>query len=315
MEIKQLISIIIPTFNRAQLICETLNSIISQTYPSWECIIVDDGSTDNTEEVVESYCAKDSRFKFFKRPEDLLKGPNTCRNYGFEKSKGEFIQWFDSDDLYFPHAMETYIKAYESDSDAVVAKIERVDNLTLSKINENKIQSNNLIEDYLIGNIVFYVCGPLWRRSFISKQNQLFDEKIKNLDDWDFNLRMLYQNPNIEYLNSPLIKYRIHSESLAHEISKLNFNEIQSELYAREKHLRLITTNKKANPMIFKCFIRERCKYFFREALVKNDLKRFYYLKILLKKQVILNDYFGIIKTLFGFTFFSIFRKGYKFLK
>jgi len=315
MEIKQLISIIIPTFNRAQLICETLNSIISQTYPSWECIIVDDGSTDNTEEVVESYCAKDSRFKFFKRPEDLLKGPNTCRNYGFEKSKGEFIQWFDSDDLYFPHAMETYIKAYESDSDAVVAKIERVDNLTLSKINENKIQSNNLIEDYLIGNIVFYVCGPLWRKSFISKQNQLFDEKIKNLDDWDFNLRMLYQNPNIEYLNSPLIKYRIHSESLAHEISKLNFNEIQSELYAREKHLKLITLNKKANPKIFKAFVRDRCKYFFREALVKNDPKRFYYLKMLLKKQLILNDYLGLIKTLFGFTFFSIFKKGYKFLK
>lgn len=313
--IQPLISIIIPTFNRAQLICETLNSIISQTYPCWECIIVDDGSTDNTEEVVESYCAKDSRFKFFKRPEDLLKGPNTCRNYGFEKSKGEFIQWFDSDDLYFPHAMETYIKAYESDSDAVVAKIERVDNLTLSKINENKTQSNNLIEDYLIGNITFYVCGPLWRRSFLSKQNQLFDEKIKNLDDWDFNLRMLYQNPNIEYINSPLIQYRIHSESLAHEICKLNYNEIQSELYAREKHLKLITHNKKANQKIFKVFVRDRCKYFFREALVKNDPKRFYYLKILLKKQVVLNDYTGIIKTLFGFTFFSIFRKGYKFLK
>jgi glycosyltransferase involved in cell wall biosynthesis len=286
-----------------------------QTYQSWECIIVDDGSTDNTEEIVQSYCAKDFRFQFFKRPIHLLKGPNACRNYGFEKSKGEFIQWFDSDDLYFSHAFETYIRAYKSDSDAVVAKIERVDNLILSKINENKIESNNLIDDYLIGNVAFYVCGPLWRRSFLSRQDQLFDEKIMNLDDWDFNLRMLYQNPKIEYINSPLIQYRIHSESLAHEISKLNHTEISSELKAREIHLKLITNNKKANTKVFRRFIKDRCKYFFRESIIKNDVKRFYYLKQLLKRQLILNDYNGIIKTLFGFVFFSIFRKGYKFLK
>ena len=313
--IKGLISIIIPTFNRAHIILKTLDSISTQTYSNWECIIVDDGSIDNTEEVLLSYCSKDSRFKFFKRPSNLIKGPNSCRNFGFEVSRGEFIQWFDSDDLYFPNALEMFVKSFKDNLDVVVAKIERIDDLTFIKINENKIESNNLIEDYLIGKVTFYVCGPLWKRSFLNKQKELFDEEIRNLDDWDFNLRMLYQNPNIEYINSPLIQYRIHSASLAHEISKLNYNEVQSELYAREKHLKLITLNKKANPKIFKAFVRDRCKYFFREALVKNDPKRFYYLKMLLKKQLILNDYLGLIKTLFGFTFFSIFKKGYKFLK
>lgn len=313
--IKGLISIIIPTFNRAHIILKTLDSISTQTYSNWECIIVDDGSIDNTEEVLLSYCSKDSRFKFFKRPSNLIKGPNSCRNFGFEVSRGEFIQWFDSDDLYFPNALEMFVKSFKDNLDVVVAKIERIDDLTFIKINENKIESNNLIEDYLIGKVTFYVCGPLWKRSFLNKQKELFDEEIRNLDDWDFNLRMLYQNPKIEYINSPLIQYRIHSASLAHEISKLNYNEVQSELYAREKHLKLITLNKKANPKIFKAFVRDRCKYFFREALVKNDPKRFYYLKMLLKKQLILNDYLGLIKTLFGFTFFSIFKKGYKFLK
>ena len=313
--IKGLISIIIPTFNRAHIILKTLDSISKQTYLNWECIIVDVGSTDNTEEVLLSYCSNDSRFKFFKRPSILIKGPNSCRNFGFEVSRGEFIQWFDSDDLYFPNALEMFVKSFKDNLDVVVAKIERIDDLTFIKINENKIESNNLIEDYLIGKVTFYVCGPLWKRSFLNKQKELFDEEIRNLDDWDFNLRMLYQNPKIEYINSPLIQYRIHSASLAHEISKLNYNEVQSELYAREKHLKLITLNKKANPKIFKAFVRDRCKYFFREALVKNDPKRFYYLKMLLKKQLILNDYLGLIKTLFGFTFFSIFKKGYKFLK
>jgi glycosyltransferase involved in cell wall biosynthesis len=94
-----LISIIIPTYNRAQVISKTLESIIAQTFTDWECIIVDDGSTDNTEEVIDNYIKKDSRFRYFKRPQDRIKGPNSCRNFGFELSKGSWINWFDSDDL------------------------------------------------------------------------------------------------------------------------------------------------------------------------------------------------------------------------
>jgi len=94
-----LVSIIIPTYNRAHLIGETLDSVLAQTYTNWECIVVDDGSTDNTAEVVQSYQDKDTRFYFHQRPQDRPKGANACRNYGFELSKGEYIQWLDSDDL------------------------------------------------------------------------------------------------------------------------------------------------------------------------------------------------------------------------
>ncbi|MCM2302197.1 MAG: glycosyltransferase, partial [Flavobacteriaceae bacterium] len=90
-----LVSIIIPTFNRAHLIGETLDSILAQTYTNWECIVVDDGSSDNTHIVVGQYVAKDSRIKYVHRPEHMLKGPSSCRNYGFELSKGEYINWFD----------------------------------------------------------------------------------------------------------------------------------------------------------------------------------------------------------------------------
>lgn len=94
-----LVSIIIPTYNRSHTLGETLDSVLNQIYPNWECIIIDDGSTDKTEELVSSYVNKDARFQFHHRPKGRTKGANACRNYGFELSKGELIQWLDSDDL------------------------------------------------------------------------------------------------------------------------------------------------------------------------------------------------------------------------
>src|SRR5690606_28965076 len=70
-----------------------------QTYTNWECIVVDDGSTDNTAALLKTYCDKDARFKYVHRPDTHKPGGNGARNYGFELSKGEYIQWFDSDDL------------------------------------------------------------------------------------------------------------------------------------------------------------------------------------------------------------------------
>jgi glycosyltransferase involved in cell wall biosynthesis len=97
-----LVSVIIPTYNRAHLIGETLDSVVIQTYENWECIIVDDGSSDNTDEVVGKYVKGDTRFKYYHRPEEHLQGGNGARNYGFKMSQGDYIQWFNSDDLMHP---------------------------------------------------------------------------------------------------------------------------------------------------------------------------------------------------------------------
>lgn len=79
-----LVSIIIPTYNRAHLIGETLDSVMAQTYTNWECIVVDDGSTDNTAELLVVYCNKDNRFQYHHRPKDRPKGANAYRNYGID---------------------------------------------------------------------------------------------------------------------------------------------------------------------------------------------------------------------------------------
>jgi len=94
-----LVSIIIPTFNRAHLLGETLDSVITQTYSNWECIVVDDGSYDYTEELMDFYSRKNPRIIFVRRPDNRPKGANACRNYGFELSKGKYVNWFDSDNF------------------------------------------------------------------------------------------------------------------------------------------------------------------------------------------------------------------------
>lgn len=309
-----LITIIIPTCNRAHLISETLDSVLLQTYKNWECIIIDDGSTDNTADVVNKYIRKDSRFQYYNRPEERIKGPNSCRNYGFEISKGEYVKWFDSDDFMCSNLIESQIKVLNEKIECVVCKVAYYDFENDKKLKENKIYSNNLIEDYLIGNIAFYISGPLWERGFLNKQNQLFDETIKNLDDWDFNLRMLYQEPSIIYLDASLIKYRIHEASLSNEIGKLNFKEIQSEFKAIRKHLFLIKQNKKANPKEVKLYLKDRYKFILRSALVENNKYKLYYLKELLIVEFQLFQFLEMIKTILGFTIYSIFKRGYKLL-
>ena len=310
-----LISIIIPTYNRAHLIGETLDSILVQTYPNWECIVVDDGSTDTTADVMREYIKKDNRFQYHQRPINKIKGPNSCRNYGFEMSNGEYIKWFDSDDVMLPYLLEKQVLSFAKNVEMSVCKLSYFDFERRVPIKENIISSKNLIEDYLIGNVTFYISGPLWQRIILEKQNQLFDESLTNLDDWDFNLRMLYQKPNITYNNEVLILYRVHADSLSQEINKLNFKEIKSELEARRKHLKLLKINKLASPSVLQHYIKGRYKFIFREAMIKKDKNKYYYLKMLVVSQLEMLDFRGFFKTIFGFIVFSFFNKGYKLLK
>lgn len=121
---KPTVSIIIPTYNRAHLIRETLNSIKEQAFDDWECIIVDDGSIDNTNEIVQEIVKNDSRFQYCHRPSQRPKGANSCRNFGFEMSKGIYINWFDSDDVMDLNFVKLKVLELENrnDIDAVISK-------------------------------------------------------------------------------------------------------------------------------------------------------------------------------------------------
>lgn len=304
-----LISIIIPTYNRAQLIGETLDSILVQTYQKWECIIVDDGSTDNTEEIISPYLIRDNRFQYYKRPKNTLKGPCSCRNYGFKKSLGEFIYWFDSDDILLTDALERRINCFQPDVDVVIGRAEFFDTDSKEILFRNKIVSKDLIYDYFIGAITFYVSGPMWRRKFLIINQLLFDEKISYLDDWDFNLRAIYKVPNIVILDEVLFFYRSHPYSLSKQVNFLNIEELISECYARNKHYVLLKKSKLDDGRIG-IFLLNRFKIIFKDVLLKSDKRSFYFyfnlIQLQLKNKKILNS----VKTTCGFVLYKIFKRG-----
>lgn len=111
-----LVSVIIPTFQRGFLLEETVNGVLNQSYTNWECLIIDDGSTDITEEIVSRLEKKDKRIKYFKRPDNYPKGAPACRNYGFTRSKGKYIQWLDDDDLLSANKLEKQVEVLENNN-------------------------------------------------------------------------------------------------------------------------------------------------------------------------------------------------------
>ncbi len=105
-----LVTIIMATYNRAHLIAETLQSIQKQSYKNWECLIVDDGGADNTAEVLQPLLASDARIQYLQRPNTYKKGLPGCRNYGLDLAKGNYIIFFDDDDIVHPDNLKIGIE-------------------------------------------------------------------------------------------------------------------------------------------------------------------------------------------------------------
>jgi len=109
-----MVSIIIPSYNRALFVSETLDSVISQTYQNWECIVVDDGSTDETKAIVKRYVELDERVMLYDRNIEMRpKGACACRNQGADLSVGRYLVFLDTDDLLEPFCLEQRVKVME----------------------------------------------------------------------------------------------------------------------------------------------------------------------------------------------------------
>jgi glycosyltransferase involved in cell wall biosynthesis len=216
---KGLVSIIIPVFNREALLYETLDSILAQTYIHWECIIVDDGSSDSSLNIAEKYAVNDDRFRVCRRPWYKKKGANTCRNYGFRKISGEFVQWFDSDDIMLPSMIDDKVSKIIFDkSDIVIARLgffkNKVDEFYTDDRKNIESESNNLPFDFFAGNFWFGTPQPLFRKSFLIKQKKLFNLNLKRNQETELFVRLLIKNPKIVYINNVLILQRVHENSI-----------------------------------------------------------------------------------------------------
>lgn len=217
-----LISILIPVFNREQIIIETLKSIRQQTYANWECIIIDDGSTDSTEKTVNGFVDRDQRFTFYKRPENVSKGANGCRNYGFLKATGYAVNWFDSDDIMSPNFLKEKVGHLLNGVDAVIHR-NKYSNYELTVFRDSKFDYKNkfgLFNSYGLEKIELQTCCFLWKKEFLVDK-KLFDPFINRYQDNEFHIRMLaLVNTKFKVLDKVLATIRSgngHSSQISHK--------------------------------------------------------------------------------------------------
>ncbi|PVW16456.1 glycosyltransferase family 2 protein [Marixanthomonas spongiae] len=238
-----MISIIIPTHNRAHLIGETIESIQNQTYKNWECIIIDDGSTDHTESLIAEYCAADSRIQYYKKPNNFPKGPSAARNYGFKKSKGGYINWFDSDDIMHPEKLETDLKHIQSgEYDFTISQSQFFsESGTPQKKYWNKqLWSDDPINDFIKMKIGWGVNASLWKRSSLNAIGLRFNENLMTADDFLYHIQALEKDLKPIIIKKTLSFLRVHPKRLNDYRVKSPFKlTVNLYLIKKKKQLKL----------------------------------------------------------------------------
>lgn len=316
-----LVSIIIPTHNRGDILGETLDSILAQTYGNWECVLVDDGSTDYTQELVEMYCDLDSRFKYFRRPSHLPKGANSCRNYGYSHSIGSLVNWFDDDDVMLPGFIEEKVRFMTSDVDLVICSFIKVDVFLKQQTPVALYKRFNLFKSYALYELKMVTNSVLFRRDILEGR-QLFNTTLSRGEETELFLRIFYgEAENRHYLfNCPLFLYRQHNRSKTSKSQRSTGEFLYSLMFIA---FQFLSRGIELQDMeIIKFHYKKSISLFFRSiANGQNDNVKFYLKKIVpliwkFNKILSIEIFFwGQFSIVFGRSFYRVENRLKNFLK
>jgi glycosyltransferase involved in cell wall biosynthesis len=229
------VSIIMATYNRAHYIVETLLSIQNQVFKEWECLIIDDGGTDNTSEVIKGILESDIRFKFFTRDKRYKKGLPGCRNYGLDLAKGDYIIFFDDDDIVHPQNLSISLNCLETSKkdfchygkSPFVNVTPALDNEQV--VSEVKTVAIKDIQDIVKQKIGLASCTVLWnRRCFVDNK---FNEDLLYAEEWECYIRLITNGFSGIMIDNILYYNRKHSNSNTGEF--FNNNPSRRESYTR----------------------------------------------------------------------------------
>lgn len=190
--LKEIVTVVVPCFNNETTIGETIESVLNQTINQWELICVDDGSTDNTVDIIKTYSSNDNRIKVIQRDSDP-KGGSHCRNIGAFAARGSFLIFLDGDDLLAETCIENRLKSIvNSKYDFVVFPMGRfIDDDLNKKIKGTKLYKNrDYLYYYASGCAGWQVTSPIIKTSFFIKTGG-FNTSFKRLQDIEFYTRAL----------------------------------------------------------------------------------------------------------------------------
>lgn len=215
-----LVSIIIPVYNQEKYLAETLQSVINQTYSNWECILVNDGSVDNSIAIINDYLAQDQRFHFINSEN---KGVSNARNLALKQVNGDFILFLDGDDLIHPEKIQIALSNFEENTNLSIVftttnyfqdSIENI--LYPMKIDENLLNFTDLLL-YWNEKIILPIHSAIIKKSVF--EGIEFNTNLTAQEDWLVWLRLFQKNPKVIVLDTVLSYYRKHDSSRTQSFS------------------------------------------------------------------------------------------------
>jgi glycosyltransferase involved in cell wall biosynthesis len=242
---KSKVSIILATYNRAHLIVKSLQSIKNQTHQNWECLIIDDGGTDNTLEEINHILKNDSRFQFLRRPDSYKKGIPGCRNYGIDIASGNYIIFFDDDDIVHPQNLELCLVHLNQKPSLFFCHYKKnafqgvFDDSSLIEINNSSVKKtdDHFFEKVLTYQIPMASCTVLWRKECF--EDVRFNESLMYAEDWVCYQNILSSKIQGVVLNEILYFNRKHINSNTDDFYSKNTIRLES----KKKALILIVKN------------------------------------------------------------------------
>lgn len=217
---EKLVSIIMPCYNGATFIAESIQSVLNQTYKNFELIIIDDGSTDNSKEIIQSFVDSRIRCVFQKN-----KGPSAARNTGLDNSKGFYISFLDFDDLFLHERLQGMVLEMEdrtgtnSEIDALFCYSDHFYDSDPERITHVYIKnkySTTMLERLKEGNII-NMNTALIRRNVLPETLR-FDESLFTSEDWDFWIRLALSGARMQEFSQTLVLTRLRDSSIRSDI-------------------------------------------------------------------------------------------------
>ncbi len=214
-----IVSVVIPTFNRANLLPRAISSVLAQTFSNFELIIVDDGSTDNTAEVVNEFA--DPRIRYIALGKNC--GGSHARNQGIQSARAEFVAFLDSDDEWLPKKLELQLARLQSSDDPYATVVYCLGYEYYESVQRKKLPNliahegdvfNNLLRGWL----------PSTTSLFLSKRSSLvdvggFDESLPSFQDYDLWLSLAKANNHFLAVTEPLIIRYFHGNQIISNLS------------------------------------------------------------------------------------------------